>query len=133
MHGAKVFSYKRVDAAFRPIIPIGIGNTDNSDFIRHEVLVDSGADWCVINADIGEAIGLNIENDKPMPFRGISGKEEIGYIHVVNINVKGYVYSAPVVFTRSLADDRYSIVGQVSFFDQFDVRLNYKERKIVLR
>ncbi len=131
MATALSFSYKRVDGALRPVIPIEISYNGKS--IRHAVLVDSGADWCVINAEIGEALGIKIKNDKPHEFMGISGKPETGYVHVVGIKVKSVRYNTPVIFASSLKEDRYSIVGQVGFFDQFDIRFNYKRKEIVLR
>jgi|SRR5579862_3309724 len=133
MPGAITFKYKRIDGALRPVIPIEFSLPKDDTTISHAVLVDSGADWSVINAEIGEALGLKIENDRPMPFRGISGKEETGYVHMVQLNVKGNKFVVPVIFARSLSDDRYSIVGQVGFFDQFDIQFRYKDKKVILR
>lgn len=133
MSAAIVFKYKRIDGAFRPIVPVEITSPATKNTINHAVLIDSGADWCVINAEIGEALGIKIENDKPHEFKGISGKVETGYVHIVTLGVKGVKFNTPVIFAKALAEDRYSIVGQVGFFDQFDIRFSYKDGKIVLR
>ncbi len=46
-----VFPYKQMGSRYRPIIPIQIEHGNRS--IRYEVLVDSGADMCIMPGDIG--------------------------------------------------------------------------------
>lgn len=53
------FKYKKYGQILRPVIEIRIKNLDAS--VRYEVLVDSGADICLFSAQIGEAIGIDIE------------------------------------------------------------------------
>lgn len=53
------FHYKMVDGYWRPIILIEVIYKRSS--IRHEVLIDSGADYCVFNAEIGEALGIDVK------------------------------------------------------------------------
>ena len=53
------FDYKRYDTnTLRPVIPVKLKNSETS--IGYEVLVDSGADLCIFDAEIGEALGLDI-------------------------------------------------------------------------
>lgn len=45
-------------------------------------LVDSGADFSMINGEVGEFIGINkIENGKPTTLYGVGGGSIKGYIH----------------------------------------------------
>ena len=77
------FGYKKVPAppseafpkraySYYPLIPIGIeykGNTTG-----YEALVDSGADWNVFPAVLGEVIGIDVPTGKKQEFGGIGGK-----------------------------------------------------------
>lgn len=58
------FRYKEIAPQYtRPIIPIEIINEkDRSQSIKYEVLVDSGADLNIFDAEIGEAIGIDISS-----------------------------------------------------------------------
>ena len=53
------FSYKKIaPGIIRPIIPIELIHKDIS--VPYEVLVDSGADFCVFDAEIADIINLSI-------------------------------------------------------------------------
>ncbi len=67
------FNYKKYsNLILRPVIPIKLKNKDLE--IGYEVLVDSGADLCIFDAEIGEEIGINIKKGKPHEVFGIGGK-----------------------------------------------------------
>ncbi|MBI5400829.1 MAG: hypothetical protein HZB12_01805 [Candidatus Yonathbacteria bacterium] len=53
------FRYAKYGQTLRPVIPVKLRNGDNE--IGYEVLVDSGADMCLFDAEIGEAIGIDIK------------------------------------------------------------------------
>ena len=58
------FNYKKYSSSvLRPVIPIKLKNKDLE--IGYEVLVDSGADFCVFDAQVGEAIGIDVKKGKP--------------------------------------------------------------------
>ena len=48
----------------RPVIPIIIKNPVNGRTIGYEALIDSGADFNILPAEVGEIIGLDIKNGK---------------------------------------------------------------------
>lgn len=53
------FKYKNYGyGVIRPVIPIEI--IYNKISVPHEVLIDSGADLCIFDAQIGEILGLDI-------------------------------------------------------------------------
>ena len=57
------FNYKRYSPSIvRPVIEIKLKS--NSNILRYEVLVDSGADFCIFSSEAGEALGLNIKKGK---------------------------------------------------------------------
>jgi len=53
----------------RPIVPVGIYVGNNK--IRYEALIDSGADFCIFDGEIGEYLGLEIEKGPSLTFGGI--------------------------------------------------------------
>lgn len=128
----KTFRYKKISGSLRPIMPIEVWHGKKT--VRQEVLVDSGADFCIFRGEIGEVIGVDVKSGVRFEFGGIaSGKKPVGYWHRVGITVDGKTHNARVVFSYDIADFGYDIVGQVGFFDQFTVKFNYKEGTIVLR
>ena len=54
----------------RLVIPVHIINNDKG--VGYEVLLDSGADYCIFHAGIGEVIGLDIKSAKRMIFLKVS-------------------------------------------------------------
>jgi hypothetical protein len=126
------FKYKRVDGTkYRPIISIGISFKKD---LKYEVLVDSGADICIFDAEVAQAIGIvDIVTGEEMKFGGITGKSEVGYIHTVKIKIKDCEFRTKVVFSEHINDDGTGIVGQKGFFDRFVVKFDYSEKSLVLR
>lgn len=127
------FKYKKVgDNRYRPIIPIEIsGSTDS---VRYEVLVDSGADFCIFDAEVAEAIGIDdITTGEKFTFGGVTGKDEIGFNHTVTVTIKGCSYQTKVGFSENIRDDGVGIVGQKGFFDRFAIKFDYSKKSVVLR
>lgn len=124
------FKYKKYSPQIiRPVIPIGI-SYENS-FIQHEVLIDSGADRCIFDAEIGKILGIDIEKGKKDFVAGLSGKSEPYYIHPVVITVGGYNFSIEAGFKHGYIWP-YSIVGQIGFFNNFITKFNYRKAEIEL-
>ena len=128
------FKYKKLpNGRLRPVIRVEISNKKGSDGVPCEVLVDSGADFCIFKAEIGEILGYDIKSGEPFSYRGISGAKSIGYEHNVWIAVKNVWISARVVFSYDIPKGGHQVVGQAGFFDQFKVNFDYKKASIVLR
>ena len=96
------FDYKLYGSnTLRPVIPVKLKNGDAS--IGYEVLVDSGADLCIFNAEIGEAIGIKIKDGKPKEVFGVGGKTSIYFLHDVEIEVGGWSYKIKAGFMPNVA------------------------------
>lgn len=129
------FKYKKYGPGIlRPVIPIEISYQNRS--VPYEVLVDSGADFCIFDAEIGELLGIDITNGEPQEVGGITGKVETYYVHTVTMKVGGWPYHTKVGFLHNIARLGYGVVGQKGFFDVFIVRfdllkeeIEFKERK----
>ena len=126
------FKYKNVgEGKYRPIIPIEIEFTDT---IRYEVLVDSGADFSIFDAEVAEAIGIeDLTTGERFSFGGVTGEEEIGYRHKVTLRIRDCSYQVKVGFSEHIRQDGTGIVGQKGFFDMFSVKFDYSKKSVVLR
>ena len=98
-----------------------------------EVLVDSGADFCILKGEIGELLGLDVEAGQEFPYRGINGAESIGYAHAVWFCIKGVWIPAKVVFSYDIPKGGHQVVGQIGFFNHFKINFDYQKASIVLR
>lgn len=71
----------------RPVIPVGIYYPDG--IFDYAALLDSGADHNIFHSEVGEIIGLNIEEGKPLEFWGVTGDKQKAYFHEIDITVGG--------------------------------------------
>ena len=127
------FNYKKYyGQVLRPVIPIKLSNKDLE--IGYEVLVDSGADLCIFDAQIGEIIGIDIKKGKPKEVFGVGGKASLYYLHKVTIEVGGYPYKIEAGFMPNVAGNvmPYGLVGQKGFFDIFVVKFDLLKERVEL-
>lgn len=127
------FNYKKIADFYRPVIRIEVSLGKGKDGVPCEALVDSGADWCFLKAEIGELLGLDIESGEEIEYQGISGEKAKGYVHKVWISVQNHSILIPVIFTRAIPTGAHQVVGQIGFFQNFKVNFDYQKKSIVLR
>lgn len=126
------FRYKKyAPGVLRPVIPIEVSYGSRS--VPHEVLVDSGTDFCIFDAQIGELLGINIENGVPDQVGGITGTLETYYIHPIAIRVGGWSYNIKAGFLPNIARLGYGVVGQRGFFDMFTVKFDLLKEEVELK
>ena len=129
------FKYKRYGNGkyLRPVIPIVLENGGNK--IGYEVLVDSGADFCIFDAQIGEAIGIDVLRGAPKEVFGIGGKAAIYYMHRVTITIGAISYEIEAGFMPSVGGRvaQYGVVGQKGFFDAFIVQFDFAAEEVALK
>lgn len=117
---------------FKPIIPIKISKSDRS--LQYAALIDSGADFCIFDAEIGEGLGINIKSGEEIQFGGI---QNLGgakaYVHKVGIEVGGHRFDTDIAFSFDIAKHGYGILGQKGFFDVFQVQFDLKKEVIGLK
>jgi hypothetical protein len=117
--------------ALRPVLPICVKNGSKS--ICYYAIVDSGADHSVFHAEIGEALGLEIESGKKLIFWGTSGQEQIAYFHDIIIEIGGNEFRCRCGFSRDIEKLPYGLLGQDDFFKKFKVIFDYKGEELDLR
>lgn len=126
------FRYKRYGPrTVRPVIPIDILHGGRS--ITYEVLVDSGADECIFDAQIGELLGLNVQAGRKRSISGITGAEEAAYVHPVTIRVAQKEFAIEAGFLPVIGRFGYGVVGQQGFFDLFVVKFDLLKEEIELK
>jgi hypothetical protein len=120
------------NSILKPIIPVGI--TFNNRSLRFNALIDSGADFCIFDAEIGEYLNINIRTGNKEPFGGIQerGIAE-AFLHQVTINIGGWDYKTIVGFTYDTAKYGFGILGQKGFFDIFVVQFDLINEVIELK
>jgi predicted aspartyl protease len=112
----------------RPLIPVIIfGPKSNIEVLA---LIDSGADICLFNEQIGREIGLEIEKGKTEAFMGIEGGRLVAYIHKIKLQVVGIekIIEIEAGFVDSPAVN--AILGQEGFFDAFKIKFE-KDHNII--
>ncbi len=84
------------------------------------MLVDSGAAETLLDAQIGEAIGLDVYSGKALRVGGITGSAT-GYSHLVQIELVGLkdILSVNVIFVPKMGAS--GLLGQVDFFSKYNV------------
>ncbi|MBI2100227.1 MAG: hypothetical protein HYT48_02735 [Candidatus Vogelbacteria bacterium] len=126
------FSYKKYAGRYlRPVIPIEV--THGGISLKYEVLVDSGADLCIFDAEIGGLLSLDMKSGERLPVSGITGVVEYYYAHEVTIRVGGQPFKVKVGFLKNFAKFGYGVVGQVGFFDMFVVKFDLLKSEIELK
>lgn len=126
------FKYKKYSPeVLRPVIPIEI--IYNARSVQYEVLVDSGADICIFDAQIADILEVKLKTGKKQAVSGITGTTEFYYIHPVTIKVGGWPYKIEAGFLRNIAPLGYGVVGQKGFFDIFIVEFDLSKEVIELK
>lgn len=125
------FEYKKYGPGIlRPVIPIEIIYQGRS--VQYEVLVDSGADLCIFDAQIGEILGVDLASGDKKEVAGITGVKEFYYLHAITVKVGGWPYKIIAGFLPNIARLGYGVVGQKGFFDNFVVKFDLRKEEIEL-
>lgn len=114
------FRYRKLGRGVeRPIIPIVLRNPKARLEFKYEGIVDSGADLCMFEAEIGELLGLEIETGERQPIAGIvEGAKREYFLHDIEIDIGGWPRSIRAGFMRDISKVGHGFLGQKGFFDQ---------------
>jgi hypothetical protein len=69
----------------RPVIPVILEHKDKK--VGYWALIDSGADYNIFHAAVGEILGLDIKSGKREIFGGINAEKLTAYFYFINIKV----------------------------------------------
>lgn len=125
---------------YRPKIPVWIGSGigPRRPFIG---LLDTGADDTKLPMGVAERLGVILDRDRPILFRGVGG-ESFGLFGEVTMELrqspKSYVWTARVAFLRDppevAADVQANVVlGHTGFFRYFHAGFDFQRGRVQLR
>lgn len=118
-------------SSLRPVIQIDF-ETPNGKFY-YFALIDSGADYCMFHAKIGEMLDLDIKKGKPLIFYGTSGEPQKAYFHKVTFKVGGIDHLCEVGFSYDMEKLPYGLLGQDGFFNKWIVKFEYHKENVELK
>lgn len=129
------FPYKRYSpTVLRPVIPVNLKSGNKS--IAYEALVDSGADLCLFDAELGEYLGIEVKAGKKREVFGVGGKASIYYLNKITVEVGGWSFEIEAGFMFGVSGNqlRYGVLGQRGFFDQFkSINFDYNKGDVELK
>ena len=119
-------------AISRPVIPIRITSCGNS--LQYSALIDSGADFCIFDGEVGQYLGIDVRSGAKEVFGGVQerGGAE-AFLHKVTLNIGGWDYETTVGFSHDIAKHGSGILGQKGFFDMFTVKFDLTKEDIELK
>lgn len=126
------FQYKKYGPFLRPVISIRL---KHKEIVRdYEVLVDSGADVCIFDSEIGELLGIDILSGRPEKVTGVAGQSSVYFVHSVEVVVGGWPHTIEAGFMPHVAGAfNYGVVGQKGFFDNFIVKFDLLKEEVELK
>lgn len=116
----------------KPIIPIRViyGNK----MVQYAALIDSGADFCIFDAELGEYLGIDVKSGKKEIFGGIQEKGGAeAFLHNIILNIGGWDYKTIIGFSYDIAKHGFGVLGQKGFFDIFIVKFDLIKEEIELK
>jgi hypothetical protein len=108
------------------VFKVGLGDA----YIDIEGWIDSGSEMVILDADIADYLDINLDELKPVPFKGASGNS-FAYCTTVLLEIEGHEpFMCEVGFVKGLPVS--GLLGHKDFFDQFNISFKKKEGFIEL-
>lgn len=121
------YSYLTITPTIRrPIIEIIVKSDKN--FAIYPVLIDSGADYCIFSNELARIFGVELSKTK-IKFHGIGKNQVLGQWGEIEVKISNHNYKTKVLFTE-ISQFSHGILGQLGFFDHFDVKLSHQKQII---
>lgn len=116
-------------AVYTPVVPVRLSANHKIYPYIIDCLLDSGADFNLLPAVVGEKMGLKIKKGRKTEHIGIGNIGITAYVHSVKLFVKNYSFKTEMHFSY---DHRIPLLGRDGFFkyfkkitfDQEDLKLN---------
>lgn len=110
----------------RPIIEIIVKSKDK--FAIYPVLIDSGADYCIFNLEIAQAFKIKLSKTQ-VKVRGVGRGKLTGRWGKIDLRVANHIYKTGILFAK-INQFEHGILGQIGFFDHFDIKLSHQKQII---
>ncbi len=121
-------SNKELVAIYYSILPIRLSSKYKIYHNSIRCIVDSGSDFNLFPAEIGEVVGISIKNGEKAAHKGIGDFKITAYRHTVTIYLEDYKFHTEVNFSY---EHKVPILGRYGFFDRFK-KIVFNESKLLL-
>jgi len=97
-----------------------------------KILVDSGADFCLMPRQLGIDLGYGINIEEVMSkAEGVGG--EVDYVlRRVNVSIDGNILTVPIAWLQT-DDAAECLLGREVIFDRFDIEFKQRDRQIIFK
>ena len=113
------FQYQQRHGKFLPIIPIKLKSVVG-EWITFDAFVDSGASYTLFTAEIGEILGLDVENGEKIYVTVGDGSLITVYLHELEVKIGEKTFKATIGFSKQLGIG-FNIIGRKDFFEKFKI------------
>ena len=113
---------------FRPIIPVSLRS--NTQSLRFEALIDSGADFSIFPLGIAKRLTINLPKLQKIYFSSATGNIVEGLISKITLDIGDGDFATNIVFAD--LPGNVGILGQYGFFEEFIINFNHKKKEIEL-
>jgi len=110
------------------MIPIKLKSV-NGEWITFDAFVDSGASYSIFTAEIGEILGLDIEDGNKIYVTVGDGSLITVYLLEIDVEIGEKTFKATVGFSKQLGIG-FNIIGRKDIFERFEVCFNEKEKVV---
>ncbi|MFA6404810.1 MAG: hypothetical protein WCW03_02315 [Candidatus Paceibacterota bacterium] len=123
------FNYTKYGLSSRPIIPIVISYRNKS--IEESVLIDSGADTCILDAGVATFLGIDHFSAPKQIIGGLGNAQYQSFTHPVKMAIGSHSFRVNANFIYGISKKHeYGILGQKGFFENFIVSFNLRNNEI---
>jgi hypothetical protein len=108
----------------------------NSASVSLIVLVDSGADYCVMDKDIADFLELDLQDGELDVTGGLGGKgTKVYYFDNIYINIGGVEVKTKCGFVdgKVVGGQIAGVLGRQGFFEKFKVTIDETKKEIELK
>ena len=92
-------------------------------WIGYTMVVDTGADYCVLPASVAVDLGIALEACEPQISSGIGGPQEVFFYRAVRMRLGPWELRVPVGFIDQ--EGLPPLLGRYRCLDAFDLRLRH--------
>ncbi|PIZ89547.1 MAG: hypothetical protein COX89_01010 [Candidatus Nealsonbacteria bacterium CG_4_10_14_0_2_um_filter_37_10] len=93
------------------------------------LLIDSGAEFTLLNKKDGEFLGINLEKGKEKIVRGVTGDTFRTFKHEILIEIGEEKFKIPILF--STIDESPRVLGREGIFEKFFILFNEKSKQTI--
>ncbi len=121
------FPYQEITSKIRrPLIYITVRSTTH--FAIYPALIDSGADYCIFSLELAQDLNITLSKTK-ISFKGVGKEKIMGRWGNIELKIGDTRYQTKVLFAE-ISKFGHGILGQLGFFNHFDVKLSHSKQII---